>query len=209
MFYTRGSSEEYDRIAKITGDNRWSWNNILSYSKKVYILSVPREEATLIDLFIQSETFVPPTDGRDVTGDYDPNVYGNKGPILVTLPNEITPIHRKVKEGELTMGIIQGSYAHNRLVFSPTAALEHPDFEWNPDTNAGKPLGFGWLFGTTGKGGRSSSNAYFSAAGDRPNLHVLRNVHVTRLLFSEGPELTVTGVEFAESPTGEYLFCRS
>ncbi|KAF8314853.1 glucose-methanol-choline oxidoreductase, partial [Cantharellus anzutake] len=35
MCYTRGSFEEYDRIANITGDQRWSWDNILSFSKKV------------------------------------------------------------------------------------------------------------------------------------------------------------------------------
>jgi choline dehydrogenase-like flavoprotein len=35
MIYTRGSSEEYDRIAKVTGDQSWSYKNILPYINKV------------------------------------------------------------------------------------------------------------------------------------------------------------------------------
>lgn len=35
MAYTRGSSEDFDRHARITGDDGWSWNNIQSYIRKV------------------------------------------------------------------------------------------------------------------------------------------------------------------------------
>jgi hypothetical protein len=35
MFYTRGSSDDYDRFAQITGDSGWSWNNLQHYIRKV------------------------------------------------------------------------------------------------------------------------------------------------------------------------------
>ncbi|KAF8314860.1 aryl-alcohol oxidase-like protein [Cantharellus anzutake] len=161
MFYTRGSFEEYDRIANITGDQRWSWDNILSFSQK-------------------SETRKLPTSGHDYTGDYNPAVYGDKGPILISLPNYPTPFADRVKQ----------------------AAFEHPDFSWNSDANSGKPLGIGRMFGTIGTGVRSASRNYFKAVGARPNLNLLRNAQVTRILFTEGEVPVVTGVEFTKGPNG-------
>lgn len=35
MFYTRGSQDDYNRYAQITGDNGWSWNNLQPYFRKV------------------------------------------------------------------------------------------------------------------------------------------------------------------------------
>lgn len=35
MFYTRGSFEDYDRYAKVTGDEGWSWRNLQKYIRKV------------------------------------------------------------------------------------------------------------------------------------------------------------------------------
>lgn len=35
MFYTRGSAQEFDRFAKLTGDSGWSWNSLQPYLKKV------------------------------------------------------------------------------------------------------------------------------------------------------------------------------
>lgn len=35
MFYTRGSKDDYDRWAKVTGDPGWSWNSLLPYFFKV------------------------------------------------------------------------------------------------------------------------------------------------------------------------------
>lgn len=35
MVYTRGSKEDFDRWAKVTGDNGWSWDNLVPYMKKV------------------------------------------------------------------------------------------------------------------------------------------------------------------------------
>lgn len=35
MVYTRGSTEDFDRYAAVTGDSGWSWENALTYFKKV------------------------------------------------------------------------------------------------------------------------------------------------------------------------------
>ncbi|KAF8329858.1 uncharacterized protein EI90DRAFT_3125115 [Cantharellus anzutake] len=164
MTYTRGSFEEYDRIANITGDERWSWNKILPFSQK-------------------SETLVPPTSGRDFPGDYDPNLYGDTGPILLSPPNDGSSIYERIKR----------------------AAQQNPNFGWNSDVNSGKPLGIGRTIATIGTGVRSSANNYLEAAGARENLRVVTNAQVTRLLFSEGEdeEPVITGVEFAQSPNGK------
>lgn len=35
MFYTRGSSDDYDRFAQVTGDPGWSWDGLQPYIRKV------------------------------------------------------------------------------------------------------------------------------------------------------------------------------
>lgn len=35
MVFTRGSSEEYDRIANISGSNVWKWSNLVPWVLKV------------------------------------------------------------------------------------------------------------------------------------------------------------------------------
>ena len=39
MFYTRGSSDEFDRLARISGDEGWSWNAMLPYILKASLSS--------------------------------------------------------------------------------------------------------------------------------------------------------------------------
>ncbi|KAF8342786.1 aryl-alcohol oxidase-like protein [Cantharellus anzutake] len=161
MVYTRGSIEEYDRIANVTGDQRWSWDNILSLSKK-------------------SETRELPTSGHDFPGDYNPEGYGTSGPIRISLPNDGSPFHERVKQ----------------------AAHELSDFSWNPDTNSGTPLGMSRMWGTIGTGVRNGANNYFNTAGRRRNLDLIRNAHVTRILFSNDKIPVVTGVEFVQGTNG-------
>ncbi|KAF8888871.1 hypothetical protein BD779DRAFT_1672179 [Infundibulicybe gibba] len=60
LVYTRGSSEDYDRYAKVTGDQGWSWKNMLQYFKK-------------------NEKFNPPQDGHNTTGRINPEVHGFSG----------------------------------------------------------------------------------------------------------------------------------
>ncbi|KAK0241273.1 aryl-alcohol-oxidase from pleurotus Eryingii [Armillaria nabsnona] len=67
MTYTRGSSEDYDRYASVSGDSGWGWNEIQPYFRK-------------------NERFVTPADHHNTTGEFDPNVHSFRGINSVTLP---------------------------------------------------------------------------------------------------------------------------
>ncbi|KAJ7073980.1 aryl-alcohol oxidase [Mycena amicta] len=60
MFYTRGSSEDFDRYARLSGDAGWSWNEILPY-------------------FFKNEKWSPPADNHNTHGQFDPSVHSTHG----------------------------------------------------------------------------------------------------------------------------------
>ncbi|EKM83240.1 hypothetical protein AGABI1DRAFT_118556 [Agaricus bisporus var. burnettii JB137-S8] len=70
MVYTRGTVDDYDRWARVTGDPGWSWNEMLPY-------------------FIKHERFVQPQDGRNVTGEFNATTHGFDGITHVSLPNQL------------------------------------------------------------------------------------------------------------------------
>ncbi len=35
MFYTRGSADEFNKLARVSGDHEWSWPHMIRYIKKV------------------------------------------------------------------------------------------------------------------------------------------------------------------------------
>ncbi|KAK0226678.1 alcohol oxidase [Armillaria fumosa] len=61
MTYTRGSSEDYDRYARVTGDDGWGWDKMQPYFRKA------------------NERFVASADHHNLTGQYDPAVHGFEG----------------------------------------------------------------------------------------------------------------------------------
>ncbi|KIK56494.1 hypothetical protein GYMLUDRAFT_174168 [Collybiopsis luxurians FD-317 M1] len=67
MVYDRGTTDDYDKIANITGDSGWNWENMLKYFEKL-------------------ETFGPPADRHDTMGQYNPSFHGLSGPLNVSLP---------------------------------------------------------------------------------------------------------------------------
>ncbi|KAI0085566.1 aryl-alcohol-oxidase from pleurotus Eryingii [Irpex rosettiformis] len=67
MAYCRGSKDDWNRFAKVTGDQGWSWNSILPYAKKM-------------------ENFVGPIDGRDISNEVDWNSHGHTGPLRTSVP---------------------------------------------------------------------------------------------------------------------------
>ncbi|KAF5364408.1 hypothetical protein D9758_010695 [Tetrapyrgos nigripes] len=67
MAYTRGSSEDWDRYADVTGDPGWSWDNVQPFIRK-------------------NEHFTPPVDKHNTTGQFDPAVHSFDGVNSVTLP---------------------------------------------------------------------------------------------------------------------------
>ncbi|KAF9444132.1 GMC oxidoreductase [Macrolepiota fuliginosa MF-IS2] len=72
MVYTRGPASDYDRLARISGDSGWSWENIQSYLMK-------------------NEKLEQPSDNHDVEGELDPTMHSSMGKVAVTLPNDLSP----------------------------------------------------------------------------------------------------------------------
>ncbi|KAJ3709833.1 hypothetical protein C8R42DRAFT_705880 [Lentinula raphanica] len=66
MFYTRGSADDYNRLANVTGDSGWSWENMQMY-------------------FRHNEKWTPPADHHNTTGQYDPSIHSSEGINSVSL----------------------------------------------------------------------------------------------------------------------------
>ncbi|KAF7378173.1 Choline dehydrogenase, mitochondrial [Mycena sanguinolenta] len=67
MAYTRGSFEDWDRYAKLSGDSGWSWLEMLPYMFK-------------------NEKWTAPNDHHNTQGQYDPLVHSTTGITSVSLP---------------------------------------------------------------------------------------------------------------------------
>ncbi|KAL0567275.1 hypothetical protein V5O48_014718 [Marasmius crinis-equi] len=85
MVYTRGSRDDWDRYANVTGDDGWSWDAIQQYIQK-------------------NERFTPPSDGHDTTGEFDPAVHGFHGINSVTLSGYRNQIDTRVIRASKSMG---------------------------------------------------------------------------------------------------------
>uniref|UniRef100_A0A8H7XUR8 pyranose dehydrogenase (acceptor) n=1 Tax=Psilocybe cubensis TaxID=181762 RepID=A0A8H7XUR8_PSICU len=85
MFYTRGSMDDYDRWANITGDDGWNWKNILPYILKAR-------------LFIYNEKWTPPSDEHNTTGEFNPVVHGFNGLMFTSLPGSPQTIDNMILE---------------------------------------------------------------------------------------------------------------
>ncbi|KAJ3573404.1 hypothetical protein NP233_g2446 [Leucocoprinus birnbaumii] len=72
MIYTRGSSSDWDRVARVTGDHGWSWEQIQPYIRR-------------------NERFENPADNHNTEGEYDPTVHSGTGNLPVTLSGLIHP----------------------------------------------------------------------------------------------------------------------
>ncbi|KAK6995732.1 GMC oxidoreductase [Favolaschia claudopus] len=158
--YTRGSKEDYDRWANVTGESKWSWDELVPYMYK-------------------ASTFaVKPND----TGKYNPAVHGFDGITSVSLPGFPTSIDSRV--------------------FETTSELAS-EFPFNEDMNSGYHLGIGWEAQTVKNGSRSSSATSYLAPDfvKRPNLHVLLNARVTRVLQTEKSDFRT--VEFVQDLDGK------
>ncbi|KDR80983.1 hypothetical protein GALMADRAFT_1117948 [Galerina marginata CBS 339.88] len=79
MAYTRGSSEDYDRYARLSGDPGWSWNALQPYFRK-------------------NEMFTPPADHHNINGQFNPAVHSLTGINGVSLFGFPQPIDGRVIE---------------------------------------------------------------------------------------------------------------
>ncbi|KAJ3807127.1 hypothetical protein F5876DRAFT_48673 [Lentinula aff. lateritia] len=127
----------------------------------------------------KNERFTPPVDHHNTTGQFDPNVHSFDGIVSVSLqgfPNEID----------------------NRTI--QTTSELNEEFPFNLDMNSGYQLGIGWVQATIGDGTRSSSAASYLGPSfiSRPNLHVLLNTRVLRVLENEHQQSDFRNVEFTQ-----------
>ncbi|KIM44803.1 GMC oxidoreductase [Hebeloma cylindrosporum] len=131
------------------------------------------------------ERFVPPIDGHNAPGQFIPSLHGFKGEVFVSLPGNNQTIDPRV-----------------------LAATEQlPEFPYNKDTSGGDHslLGVGFLQSSAGGGVRSSSStSYLAQANTRPNLTVLINATVLKLVQTGTGSLgakSFRGVQFQRSST--------
>ncbi|KAJ7353650.1 alcohol oxidase [Mycena albidolilacea] len=80
MAYTRGTRDDFDRYARLVGDEGWSWNRILPY-------------------FLKNEKWSPPEDHHKTEGQFNPVVHSTHGLTAVSLGGSEWPI--------FTSGVIQ------------------------------------------------------------------------------------------------------
>ncbi|KAJ7851576.1 pyranose dehydrogenase [Mycena leptocephala] len=73
MAYTRGSEDDYNRFAAVTGDPGWSWDSLLPY-------------------FFKNEKWTPPVENHDTRGQFDPSVHSTTGINSVSLAGFPWPI---------------------------------------------------------------------------------------------------------------------
>ncbi|KAF7330682.1 GMC oxidoreductase [Mycena sanguinolenta] len=73
MIYTRGSAEDFNRYAAVTGDPGWSWDNLLPY-------------------FFKNEKWTEPADHSQTRGHFNPAVHSTDGINSVSLSGFHWPI---------------------------------------------------------------------------------------------------------------------
>ncbi|KZT29324.1 GMC oxidoreductase [Neolentinus lepideus HHB14362 ss-1] len=77
LFWTRGSSNDFDRYAQVTGDPGWSWFGLMPYMYK-------------------NEKLTPPADGHNTTGQINPALHGTSGPLEISVYGYANELDDKV-----------------------------------------------------------------------------------------------------------------
>jgi len=88
LMYTRGSQDDWDRYAAVSGDHGWSWKKMMKYFKK-------------------TERFQSPVDNHNTTGEFDPSVHGFDGMLSVSLPGYRTSIGKRGIDAAHQLGGVQ------------------------------------------------------------------------------------------------------
>ncbi|ESK82977.1 aryl-alcohol oxidase [Moniliophthora roreri MCA 2997] len=96
MFYTRGSAEDFNRFAAVTGDPGWSW-------------------AALQPFIALNEKWVPPADGHNTTGQFTPSAHSVTGMNAVSLPGFSQSIDPMVLQASEELG---GAFSYNEDINS-------------------------------------------------------------------------------------------
>ncbi|KAK7444016.1 hypothetical protein VKT23_015412 [Stygiomarasmius scandens] len=131
----------------------------------------------------KNEKFTPPADAHNTSGQFDPSIHSFNGVNAVSLAGFSYPVD--------SIALLASKQAGD-------------SFEFNLDYNSGFALGFSWIQFTINGANRSSSAvSYLHPAMARPNLHVLVNARVSRVLPSpqsseSNINMTIKTVEFTQ-----------
>lgn len=137
--------------------------------------------------FRKNEKWTPPADQHNTTGQFDPKYHSFNGMTSVSLSGSPTAIDGRVINATTQLG---------------------PDYKFNLDMNSGNELGIGWMQITVDGAKRSSSATSYLAPAfmSRPNLDVLLNAQVSRLIQTgkdrDRSLPAFRAVEFRTSPQG-------
>ncbi|KAK7054492.1 hypothetical protein VNI00_003690 [Paramarasmius palmivorus] len=185
MVWYRGSNDLWDNFARLSGDDGWSWDSVSEYYMKASLLNFIMRFISSLGPYFQTSSLIIPQDGRNLTGEADPSAHGD-GPVNVTLTP--TPIDLD-------------------LAITDVAKESEGQLAYNLDYNSGDTLGIGWGQYSIGGGVRNSAaTAYLQPAINRPNLDVLINTRVTKVLSSspnKGSDPVIDVVQLA-SDFSEY-----
>ncbi|KXN85084.1 Choline dehydrogenase, mitochondrial [Leucoagaricus sp. SymC.cos] len=77
MVYTRGTSDDWNRYAHVSGDKGWKWNAIQPYIRK-------------------NEKWTEPVDHHNTTGQYNPKLHSTTGVNSVSLPGFAHSVDQRV-----------------------------------------------------------------------------------------------------------------
>jgi len=144
MIHNTGPIDDWEHYARLANDKGWSWKAIQKY-------------------FHRAERMVPPADGRDTTGEWDPSIHGKEGIVGLTLPGYKTALDQRV------LALMK----------------EKPkEFPFVLDQNSGRPLGTGWAQLRINNGSRDSSATSYLGPQflARKNLNVLLNAQAVKLV---------------------------
>ncbi|KAF9002550.1 GMC oxidoreductase-domain-containing protein [Cyathus striatus] len=167
MVYTRGSRDDYNRWATITGDEGWSWNKMLPFILRVGITKA-QTNALFINSLLRNEHFTLTGDRHSIQArQFDPAFHNFTGINYVSIP-----------ENSLSLEF--------EKAYTQTSKDLKNEFPYNLDMNDGTPIGLGWIQSTIGNGTRSSAATSYLGPRfiKRTNMDVVLNTRITRILSS-------------------------
>lgn len=167
MMYVRGQAIEYNDWARITGYKSWTWAGLKPFFLKHEGMTVPAEDQVY--------------PGSKMMRFFESEFHGSSGPIKTSFGNSTVPAVEAWIEAGKTMG-----------------------FEWTPtkDTWSGSHMGgyasLSTIDRSQGPGTRSYSvTGYLTPNSARPNLKVLTEANVAKVILDQNAEIpTATGVTF-------------
>ncbi|RPD62467.1 alcohol oxidase [Lentinus tigrinus ALCF2SS1-7] len=67
MIFCRGTKDDWNRFANVSGDDGWSWENLIPFIFKV-------------------DNMTAPTDGHNTTGQFNPTIHNTSGVVDISVP---------------------------------------------------------------------------------------------------------------------------